>query len=319
MIASQCIYKSEPLQVTSYGKGINKIMKHLAYISRNFDLALEDQDKSLLNSRENVNELLSSWESIYFDNRKNTRDTAHLMFSVPPKTDRAIFNKLTREFLQEEYEGEHDYLFVQHNDTEHPHIHSVICLRSINGEKLDPRKKYLNELRKSFAKKCRDHGIMLDSSRRFERGLSGKSVKSELVQMREKRNSLPHVDKQLLDRVKNEMVTNKKVVNTGELVRKQRNQKFRDQFYNTAKKLYENYMTTPEGQRKDKDIKAAKLLFDYSKEFPNEITRADYLKELLHKESSKEIGKKSDFLGLKELVNEKKITFNKTDIELGED
>lgn len=307
------------IKITGFGKESNKIMKHLAYISRNYDLPLEDQEQSLLHSQNNARDLLSSWESIYFDNRKDSRHTAHMIFSVPPKTDRGVFNQLTREFLKEEFGGEHDYVFVQHDDTEHPHIHSVICLRSLNGKKLDPRKKYLNELRKNFANKCREHGVMLDASRRFQRGLSGKSVKSELVQIRDKRNNTPQVDRRLIERVKNEMNRSVPSVNTGDLIRNERNKKIREQFYNTAKSLYQNYITTPEAKRNEKELTASKLLLDYSKKLPQELTRADYLKELLGKETSKAHEQQSDFLGLRESLKKSHIDLKQTDMGLGDD
>ncbi|STX39282.1 relaxase/mobilization nuclease domain-containing protein [Legionella feeleii] len=273
------------VKVTSYGKGFDKVLNHLVYISRDFDLPLENQDKSLLQTRDDSIDLLSSWQSVFFDNRKNARDTVHLVFSAPPGTNRATFKQLTREFLSEEYEGEHDYLFVQHDDTEHPHIHSVICMRSIEGKKLDPRKKYLRELRQRYAKKCRENGILLASSRRFERGLLGKSTKSELVHMREKRQHFPHVDQALIERVKQEIHTKDFFGNAGDERKLTRNQLMRSKFYNTAKTLYDNYMKAEASKRLDKDIKAAKLLLDYAKTFPQEKSRADYLREALQKKS----------------------------------
>lgn len=307
------------LKVTSYGKGVNKILQHIAYITRNFDLPLEDQDQSLLKSSNDASDLLSSWQSIYFDKKANSRDTVHLVFSAPPGTCRNTFKELTREFLSEQYEGEHDYLFVQHDDTEHPHIHSVICLRSINGQKLDPRKKYLHELRKQFAEKCRDNGIMLDSSKRFERGLSGKSVKSEFVHMREKRKIIPQADKQLIARVKSELNSDIIPPNTGESVRKTRNQNIKNHFYKTAKKLYETYMNAAQDKRQDKDIKAAKLLFDYSKTIPGEMTRSEYLKERLINGSSQAFGKTSDFIELDSLLKPKQTLSRKVDMGIGDD
>lgn len=274
------------LKITSYGKGVAKVMSHIAYITRNFDLPLEDQGQSLLKSSDDARALLSTWQAIYFDKKANSRDTVHMVFSAPPGTCRNTFKELTREFLDEQYEGEHDYIFVLHNDTEHPHIHSVICMRSINGQKLDPRKKYLHELRKKFAEKCREHGIMLDSSRRFERGLAGKSVKSELVQMREKRKVMPEADKRLLAKIKRELASESTLTDTGENTRKSRNTSIKNHFYSTAKKLYESYMAAPKELRQDKDIAAAKMLFDYSKTIPGELTRGDYLKDFLSKKST---------------------------------
>lgn len=272
------------IKVTSYGKGFDKVMGHLQYISREFDLPLETQDKTLLLTREESIDLLASWQASYFDNRKNSRDTVHYVFSAPPGTQRGQFKAITREFLSEEYEGEHDYLFVEHDDTEHPHIHAVVCIRSIQGRKLDPRKKYLQTMRKRFAEKCRDNGIMLASSRRFERGISGKSSKSELVQMRQKRQHLPEVDKRFVARIKTE-IESSSLNDLSHDSRLKRHQFVRNQFYDSAKKLYNNYMKTETSKRQDKEILAAKLLLDYAKSFHQEKSRADFLKEKQHSQS----------------------------------
>ncbi|MBX9703483.1 MAG: relaxase/mobilization nuclease domain-containing protein [Silvanigrellaceae bacterium] len=306
------------LKVTSYGKGFDKIFSHIAYITRDFDLPLEDQDRSLLKTRDEAQDLLTTWQAIFFDNRANSRDTVHMVFSAPPGTCRNTFKQLTREFLSEQYNNIHDYVFVEHNDTEHPHIHSILCLRSHNGQKLDPRKKYLNELRKQFAEKCREKGIMLDASRRFERGLAGQSSKSAFVQMREKRQTTPLADKRLINRVTLEIASQIDTNNTSDKLRKNRNQNIKSQFYKTAKKLYEAYMAADEGHRQDKDIQAAKLLFDYSKQIPSEMTRADYLKEILKKDSLQAFGKVSDFLGLSEILKKQQDKFKQKDLELEE-
>jgi hypothetical protein len=269
--------KQAIVKVTSYGKGAKHIMNHLSYISRNFMLELEDQNGALLLKKEDSMELISTWDSIYFDGRKNGRDTLHMIFSAPPETNRGTFKTLTREFLQSEFKGEHDYVFVQHDDTDHPHVHAMICLRSILGKKLDPRKEYLNQMRKRFSEKCREHGVMVDASRRFERGISGKSTRSELVHMRQKKQVMPNVDLKLLSMVKEEIQSNIPTPDTGELIRKTRNQAVKSNFYNTAKLLYQDHLKTPDLKK----VETAQLLLNFSKTFPEEITRADSLKKII--------------------------------------
>ena len=261
-------------------------MNHLTYISRNFDVPLEGNNDSLLKTKPDASELLDSWDSIYFDTRKNARDTVNLVFSTPPGTNRDTVNTLTREFLKEEFDDEHDYLFAQHNDTDHPHIHAVIVLRSTDGKKLDPRKQYINQLRKRYAEKCREHGVMLEASRRFERGISGKSTHFDVVQMRKKKQFTPAADEKLMNIVKTEMQSDQGRADTGQAIRQTRNTQVRAMFYNTAKSLYDGCIQAPDGMKKDKDLQAAQLLFDYAKGMPNEVTRAEYLKQLIDRSDS---------------------------------
>ena len=278
--------KQAIVKVTSYGKGCTHIMNHLAYISRNFDIPLEGNNDSLLKTKPDASALLDSWDSIYFDTRKNARDTVNLVFSTPPGTNRDTVNTLTREFLKEEFEDEHDYLFAQHNDTDHPHVHAVIVLRSTEGKKLDPRKQYINQLKKRYAEKCREHGVMLEASRRFERGITGKATNFSMVQMRMKKQVTPAADEKLMNIVKTEMQSDQGRADTGQAIRQARNTQVRATFYNTAKSLYDGYVQAPDGMKKDKDLQAAQLLFDYAKGMPNEVTRAEYLKQLIDRSAS---------------------------------
>ena len=300
-------FKQAVIKITSYGKGSSHIMNHLSYISRNFDIALEDNNESLLKTRQDAKDILESWESMYFDNRKNSRDTLNLVFSAPPGTNRDTFNTLTREFLNEEFEGEHDYLFAQHDDTDHPHIHSVIVLRSIDGKKLDPRKQYINQLRKRYAEKCREHGVMVEASRRFERGIAGKSTRFEMVQMRNKKQVTPAADDTLLRVVKEEMQSGRPSVDTGCAIRQVRNKQVRELFYTTAKSLRDGYLSAPDGTKKDNDLKASELLFNYANGMPNEMTRADYLKLLVNNKSLKKRGKGAHIRGQGLVVPDQKI------------
>ncbi len=306
-------YKQAILKITSFGKGLDKIYKHLAYITRDFDLPAEDQEQSLIHSAEESNDLLSSWNAIYFDHHKNSRNTMHMVLSAPPNTCRDRFKQLTREFLQEEFGGQHDYLFVAHNDTEHPHIHSVICLRSVEGYKLNPRKQYLHLLRKNFAKKCREHGLMVEASRRFERGLAGQSLKSPLVQMRN-RNVIPAVDKALAKRVQEELLS-KQSADTGKEQRQLRNHAVKNRFYKTAKKLFEQHTKNADSPNKDNSLMTAKLLLDFSKHFPSEMSKDELLKEKFIAKSSS-LTKDSNFLGLYPAKNQ--LNKNSRDLGLGE-
>lgn len=268
--------KQAVIKITKYGKGIDGILAHMKYISRNYDLELEDQNGDKLSKPEELNELVDTWQDIYFDNRKNTRDTMHVVFSVPPDSNRDDFNTLMREFLSEEYEGKNDYLFVQHNDTDHPHVHAVIVLRTIDGKKLNPRKEYLHYLRKDFAKKCREYGIDVDASRRFERGLNGPSRRSEMVQMHKHRGIISESDMKLLDAVKSKGEEVQSIIDASS--ENPRNKSIRSHYYNTAKSLYETAKSASNNEEKKRNAQASKILYEYSQSMPHEPTLPELLK-----------------------------------------
>lgn len=279
--------KQAILKITSYGKG-EKIRNHLRYISRRAELELEDQDGNKITTLSEQNTILRYW-SLDFDNTKNSRDSLHLILSTPPESDRKAAENTAREFLKEEY-GKlgHEYLFVAHNDTEHPHIHAVIKMRSIHGKKLNPRKSDLTKAREKFAEKCRENGIEVESSSRAERGLSGKSKRSELVQMNLS-NRTPRVDKALIEKVKNERETEKNNQHPSQEKTLKRNQIIRKRYAEKAKQLKEQAAKTPEKEEKNKYQQASEILDDYARKMPVEATRG----EKLHRQLDQRYGRPS--------------------------
>ncbi len=265
------------LKFISYGSGFLRAYKMMRYISRKFELKMEDQEGNEITEKSEANELLKSWSSMYFDTRKNSRDVAHLMFSAPHGTERGIFKKAVREFLHEQYHGNHDYVFVAHEDTEHPHIHSLLSMRSVNGKKLDPRKKYIHGLRTAFAKKCREHGIMVDASYRFERGMPGKSLNSKMYNMRQKRNQTPESDHKLIQKIKKELTQNLKP----DAFSSPKKFDMKQHFYDTAKKMYEQSIEKVDPKDIENNVKAAKLLYDFSRRFDKQGNRYDDIKNVI--------------------------------------
>ncbi len=281
-VASQ--YKQAVIKITSYGRMTDKISAHLSYISRNHQLDLEDQNGSLIQTKIDSNILLEKWQSIYFDNRVNSRNTVHITFSSPEGSNRNNFNQAIRECLQEEFGGRNDYLFVQHDDTDHPHAHAVIVMRSLHGKKLDPRKQYLHHLRDFFAKKCREHGIKVEASRRFERGLNGSSRKSAMVQMYKQRGVIPQKDLDLKEIVKTSSITTRTEP-------KQRNIHIRNHYQETATKLLLDASNDTNKQDKSRKQYAAKLLSDFAIIMPYEPTLPEQLKKVIDANRAKQVKK----------------------------
>jgi hypothetical protein len=168
---TQAIFK-----ISSYGKGTKRIAGHLCYISRRGKLELEDQDGKKISGTSSQKEIIDGW-SAEFGKRVSSRDTIHLVLSTPPGTNSQQAYLAGKEFLEKEYKySMHEYLFLLHNDTDHPHVHVVVKMVSRLGNKLDPRRAYLRRVRQEYAKICRSYGIEVEASARAERGLSGPSM-----------------------------------------------------------------------------------------------------------------------------------------------
>jgi len=287
-------YPQAIVKVTNYGKGRAKILGHLRYISRHSTLALEDQDGMLLSSVNDFIELLNTWDSLYFDTRKNARDTVHMTFSAPEGSNRSSVLRATRLLLQEEYGKQHDYVFVAHQDTKHPHVHAVIVMRSHEGRKMDPRKQYLLRLRKKFAAKCRQEGIRIEASRRYERGLSGKAMPSPVAHMIAKRKVQPDINQRLFNRIKDEMSLATRPTLSGEIRMLQRNQTLRKLFANTARKITNTLSSQQNTEDQRKHMTVSRLLDTYARTMPREETRSAYFRRFLDQRSSSKSTSLSD-------------------------
>lgn len=266
---TQAIYK-----ISSFGKGEQRVRAHLRYITRNGNLELEDEKGNKFSSNHERYDLVNNW-SIDFGNNDRCRDTMHLVLSTPPGTDRNEAKLAAKEFLDEEYgKSGHEYVFVAHEDTNHPHVHAVIKMTSSYGNKLNPRKAYLRKVREHFAQKCREHGIDVEASSRCERGLSGSSKRSEFVQM--KRNSrVPYKDKELIEKIKSERQNEKAPFHPSDEKMVKRNQIIRKRYAEKAKMLEQKAHDLSNHLEKEKHLKASKLLDDYAKEMPIETTRGE--------------------------------------------
>lgn len=271
---TQAIFK-----ISSYGKGQKRIAAHLSYISRRGRLELEDQDGTKVSDLKSQRETINNWSSD-FGKRIDSRDTVHLVLSTPPGSDRESALKAAKEFLAKEFkENHHDYLFVAHNDTNHPHVHAVIKMVSHLGNKLDPRKAYLNRVRQDYAEICRSHGIQVEASSRAERGLAGQSEKSEFVQMK-KSNRKPEADVRMEQMVQNERCKADLTPHASEEKMIKRNQIIRKRYADKANALAQKSRVLTDNNEKEKYNNAARKLYKHAKTMPVEISRS----EKIHRE-----------------------------------
>ncbi len=273
------------LKISSYGKGKSKVLAHLRYISRKGELELETNEGDKVKNLGEQRQLVEHW-SLDFGTNKRSRDTLNLVLSTPPGTNRQKALEAAREFLTEEFGKDgHEYVFVRHDDTDHPHIHAVIKMVSLYGKKLNPRKAYLKEARERFAEKCRTHGIDVEASPRYERGLSGKSKRSEFVQMiREKRK--PRVDQILIQKIKAERATASVPEHPAEIKLLKRNQIIRKRYAKKAKALFKKGASIPDKTQQTKYHKAAKILDKHAKTMPVEKNRGTKLSYKMDQKSS---------------------------------
>jgi hypothetical protein len=266
---TQAVFK-----ISSYGKGQHKIAVHLSYISRRGKLELEDQDGNKLLSLQEQKQILKSWSPDFGDNPRS-RDTMHLVLSMPPGSDREKTLDAARKFLKKEYkDSSHEYMFVAHNDTDHPHVHVVIKMVSRYGNKLNPRKAYLHQVRKEYASICRSHGIDVEASSRVERGLAGQSQRSEFAQMKKCKRT-PQANINLVEKVKAEQQLRNILDHPSQEKMIKSNQIIRKRYSDKAMELAHMSHKAKDMTEQRKYYRASRLFNKYAQSFPMETTRGE--------------------------------------------
>ena len=182
------------VKVTSFGKGVKGVSKQLDYISREGELPLEKDDGAVIQGREAQKELVGDW-SMDFGGRKNSRDTAHIVFSMPPGSNYEALRKEVHATGAKAF-PDHEWVFAIHQDRKHPHAHMIVKMRGREEDKkLRLKKADLYKLRETFAESAREQGVMLAASSRAARGVGRKGVRQAIYQMRQK-GIKPEVDRQ---------------------------------------------------------------------------------------------------------------------------
>ncbi|WP_140987145.1 relaxase/mobilization nuclease domain-containing protein [Asticcacaulis tiandongensis] len=167
------------VKITSSCNGLTEIGRHISYISRKGQIALEDQDGCILSGKDQLADLREEWR--YGGVRplgevSDRRDTLNLVFSMPAMTDEAGLKRAVRAFAQSEFDG-HQYVFAYHTPStdpdpdppDHAHIHLCLRMEGPDGKRLNPRKADLQRWREGFAAELRSHGVEANATTRLAR------------------------------------------------------------------------------------------------------------------------------------------------------
>lgn len=174
------------VKVRSFAHGVSGVSGCMDYISRGGSIALETESGGMLEGREEQRALVKSW-SVDFDKRKDSRDSAHIIFSMPPGSSVEALKGAVRTVGHKTFEG-HEWVFAIHQDTKHPHAHMVLKMRGWDkDQKIDFKKADLHKLREAFAEAAREQGVELAASSRAARGVGKKGMSQAIYQMRQKK------------------------------------------------------------------------------------------------------------------------------------
>lgn len=168
-----------PKRRSQNSKGLNGVKNHMAYISRNGEIGLENHLGEELKGITAINGQLDNWRQIGIPNESKRREALNIVLSMPKYTDPDALLRAARTFAAEQFAG-HEYVFALHHhsqregEPEHPHVHLCVLMQNENQQRLNPRKGDLFEWRIRFADKLREQGIECAATNRQHRGKTQK-------------------------------------------------------------------------------------------------------------------------------------------------
>ncbi|MBM3642134.1 MAG: type VI secretion protein [Alphaproteobacteria bacterium] len=191
------------VKITGRTKSIEHLKSHLEYITRKGELTGETEQGALLVGRGGLKDLQNRWaDDAALDDRRR-RDgslSVNIILSMPAGTDAAAVKDAARAFAIETFGHNHDYVFVQHLEDKHPHVHLTVRSLGHDGKRLNPRKADLQVWRERFAAELRLRGIAAEATPRRTRGRVRKADRGAVLALR-KRNVIPYVDRRAREEV----------------------------------------------------------------------------------------------------------------------
>ncbi len=166
------------VSVTGRPRNRPDLLRHLNYIGRDGEVGLEDRDGVKFLGRPALSELVRDWATAdRFDSHRRVHSPLgqSIVLSMPPGTARSPFHAAAREFGQEAFGQNFDYVFARHDDTPNPHVHLTVRSLGDDGRRLHPMKADLAAWRELFASVLRDHGVEAEATLRRTRGVTLKT------------------------------------------------------------------------------------------------------------------------------------------------
>lgn len=173
------------VKISGGGKGMPQVAAHLSYISRNGQVELENENGEVMLGREALRDLRDEWQFGQYGIPEvgHCKQAFNIVLSMPPGTDRAAVKSAARDFATSQFGGNHPYVFAEHADEAHPHVHLCVKAMGDDGARLNPRKADLQRWREEFAQSLREQGVAANATRRVARGVVRKGIRQQVYQM----------------------------------------------------------------------------------------------------------------------------------------
>lgn len=182
------------VKITGYSKGSTHMQSHLNYIGREGTLELEDQDGNILRTKDEIKNLVEYWSKEQGRRRENTRDTTHIILSMPSSVEADDVKNSVRNFAKNTFGKNHQYVMALHEDTDNPHVHLTVKNLGYDSKRLQIKNGDPQKWRESFVRSLELEGVEAEATPRAVRGVVQRSEKQSLINMRG-RGVIPETDR----------------------------------------------------------------------------------------------------------------------------
>ena len=157
------------VKISSYSHSAGAVWDRVNYVGRDGELEVETANGETLDQVQ-LEQMVEEWSE---ETEKRTRRQISMsaVVSFPKGVDEAKATEAARQFFQEAFAENHDYVFVAHTDAKQFHVHVVVQSAGHDGKQLRIRRDDIQDLRMLLAEKAHEQGIELDASPRWARGL----------------------------------------------------------------------------------------------------------------------------------------------------
>lgn len=187
------------VKVTGRTRGVTHLKAHLDYVTRNGRLLAETQDGEQVQDRSRLRELHDDWllANAAEARGRNTPQAAQsvgIILSMPSGAPADRVQDAARTWARETFTDKHEWIMVQHNDKDHPHVHVSVRAVGSDGRRLAPGPADLQIWRERFARELRRLGVEAEATPRQARGKVPRSDRTQVHRV-EKRGAEPVVRK----------------------------------------------------------------------------------------------------------------------------
>ena len=175
------------VKVSGFTYDFAHLKRHFAYISRQGNLSLENEQGYDFRDRSEIDNLLTHWEKSHrqasLGQAERYRCSASLVFSMPAETDEICLKNAVRDFAKKTFK-DYRYAMVLHEDSDHPHVHLCIHMWGKHQKKLHIKQGDPQKWREGFALALEEQGISAEATPRKVRGIMLKTISQAMLHLK---------------------------------------------------------------------------------------------------------------------------------------